>query len=118
MIHTQTNLGCRKINILPGEVPEYLLCSAVWFDDGIDTYVHQPRNIKTGYVICGRRHHNCFTIVAMLTGIRKERLTREEVQGFLTNKDRFVDRNEAAKIAFASGQIKKPVERLFSEDVW
>lgn len=100
------------------EVPEYLLCSAIWFDDGIDTYVHQPRNIKTGFVVCGRRHHNCFTTVAMLMGIRKERPTKEEVQGFLTNKDRFVDRYEAAQIALASGQIKEPKERLFSEDVW
>lgn len=100
------------------EVPEYLLCSAIWFDDGVDTYVHQPRNIKTGFVVCGRRHHNCFTTVAMLMGIRKERLTKEEVQGFLTNKDRFVDRYEAAQIALASGQIKEPKERLFSEDVW
>jgi hypothetical protein len=98
------------------EVPEYLLCSAIWFDDGVDTYVHQPRNIKTGFVVCGRRHHNCFTTVAMLMGIRK--LTKEEVQGFLTNKDRFVDRYEAAQIALASGQIKEPKKRLFSEDVW
>lgn len=100
------------------EVPEYLLCSAIWFDDDIDTYVHQPRNIKTGFVVCGRRHHNCFTTVAMLMGIRKERLTKEEVQGFLTNKDRFVNREEAAQIALASGQIKEPKKRLFSEDVW
>ena len=105
-------------NTLLEEVPEYLLCSAIWFDDGIDNYVHQPLNIKTGYVVCGRRHHNCFTTVAMLQGIRKERNTKDEVQGFLTNKDRFVDREEAAQIALVSGQIKEPKKRLFSEDVW
>jgi hypothetical protein len=105
-------------NPVLAEAPEYLLCSAIWFDDGVETYVHQPNNIKTGFVVCGRRHHNCFTTVAMLMGIRKERLTKEVVQGFLTNKDRFVDRYEAAKIALASGQIKEPKELLFSEDVW
>ena len=99
-------------------VAEYLLCSAIWFDDGIDTYVHQPKNIKTGYVVCGRRHHNCFTTVAMLRGIISKRNTKDEVQGFLTNENRFVDRYEAAKIALASGQIKEPIEKLFSEDVW
>lgn len=112
------NVSPHGSNTMLAEVPEYLLCSAIWFDDGIDTYVHQPRNIKTGYVVCGRRHHNCFTTVAMLQGVRKERNTKDEVQGFLTNKDRFVDRYEAAKIALASGQIKEPTERLFSEDVW
>jgi hypothetical protein len=99
------------------EVPEYLLCSAIWFDDGIDTYVHQPRNVKTGFVVCGRRHHNCFTIKAMLQGAGRKDY-KDEVQGFLTNKDRFVDRYEAAKIAFVSGQIKEATERLYSEDVW
>jgi len=113
-----THENSNDANRLLAEVPEYLLCSAIWFDDGIDTYVHQPRNIKTGFVVCGRRHHNCFTTVAMLMGIRKERLTKEEVQGFLTNKDRFVDRYEAAQIALVSGQIKEPKDRLFSEDVW
>jgi len=96
---------------------EYLLCSAIWFDDGIDTYVHQPKNIKTGYVVCGRRHHNCFTTVAMLQGLRNKKEI-PDVQGFLTNTDRFVDRYEAAKIAFDAGQILEPVIKLFSEDVW
>jgi hypothetical protein len=51
-------------------------------------------------------------------------------QGFMTNKARFVDRAEGARIAIAAGQILEVVdrdgisarrfnpERLFSEDVW
>lgn len=98
---------------------EYILCSAIWFDDSIDTYIHQPVNIKTGYVVCGHRHHNCFTITAMLQGVlRKERNTRKETQGFLTNKNRFVTREEAAEIAYASGQIQQPKKQLFSEDLY
>ncbi|NBU81377.1 MAG: hypothetical protein EBS55_06995 [Flavobacteriaceae bacterium] len=111
------NVSPHGSNTMLAEVPEYLLCSAIWFDDGIDTYVHQPRNIKTGFVVCGRRHHNCFTIKAMLQGVGRKDY-KDEVQGFLTNKDRFVDRYEAAQIALASGQIKEPTERLYSEDVW
>lgn len=45
----------------------------------------------------------------------------EEVQGFLTNKNRFVGRKEAAQIALSSGQIKKlnfSSESLYSEDLY
>lgn len=97
---------------------EYILCSAIWFDDGIDTYVHQPKNIQRGFVVCGRRHHNCFTTVAMLMGLRKDRLTQKEVQGFLTNTDRFVDRTEAGEIAFSAGQTDVLKTTLYSEDLW
>ena len=37
---------------------------------------------------------------------------------FLTNDNRFVERAEAAEIAFKSGQIKIEKTYLFSEDVW
>jgi hypothetical protein len=33
---------------------EYILSAAVHFDDG-KIYEHQPSNIKTGFVVCGRR---------------------------------------------------------------
>lgn len=39
------------------------------------------------------------------------------VQGFVTDTGKFVDRKEAAKIAFEAGQIPKPVTILFSEDL-
>lgn len=42
--------------------------------------------------------------------------------GFWTNKDRFVNRVEAKKIAVAANQLIVPIEEtypgLFSEDVW
>jgi hypothetical protein len=42
------------------------------------------------------------------------------VQGFVTNSGRFVDRKEAAKIAFNAGQISKYEEGqiLLSEEIW
>jgi hypothetical protein len=40
------------------------------------------------------------------------------VEGFLTNAGQFVTREEAAKIAYLSGQIDLPVGKLRSEDVW
>lgn len=87
---------------------EYILCAAIWFDDGGKDYVHQPKNITSGYVVCGRRHHNCFTIRAMLQGPKNERSNEDHIQGFLTNLDRFVDRKEAYKIAFENDQIIGP----------
>lgn len=97
---------------------ERILCAAIWFDDGIGSYVHQPKNIKTGFVVCGRRHHNCFTTVAMISGIKKERKYINEIQGFLTNTDMFVDREEAAKIALDANQITIKKKELYSEDLY
>lgn len=45
-------------------------------------------------------------------------LAGSETQGFLTDRGRFVDRREAAKIALAAGQIPNAVDELFSENVW
>lgn len=42
-------------------------------------------------------------------------------QGFVTDRGRFVDRQEACRLALACGQIDKPKfqpNTLFSEDVW
>ena len=100
-----------------------IICSAIWFDDGVDTYVHQPKNIETGFVICGRRHHNCFTTIAILMGLKKERSFKDDIQGFLTSDDLFVSREEAWIIAEKAGQILEnpnrfTTGRLFSEDLY
>jgi len=82
---------------------EYILCAAIHFHDG-NEYPHQPRNIEACFVICGRRHHNCFTTKHILSEGRID-----NTQGFLTSRDRFVDRKEAGRIAFAAGQIDVPL---------
>lgn len=93
---------------------EYILCAAIHYLDDIK-HTHQPKNIKTGYVLCGRRHHNCIANAAIF-GLK---ITRSNaIQGFITNLDRFVDRKEAGQIAFESGQIKKKTSCLFSEDLY
>lgn len=95
---------------------EYIICSAIWFDDGT-VYQHQPKNVKTGFVICGQRHHNCFMTMGILTS-NKERLKYEKIQGFLTNYNNFVDRKEGGEIAYRTGQILKPTDMLFSQDIF
>jgi hypothetical protein len=96
---------------------EIVLCAAIWFDDG-KVYQLQPSNIKTGIVLCGWRHGCIFPQIGGLTKERQELGIYEKEQGFITNKNRFVSRQEAANIAFAAGQIKEETNRLFSEDLY
>lgn len=50
---------------------EYILCAATWFDDG-KKYQHQPKNIKTGLVLCGFGHHAAFQQIGGLVGERQK----------------------------------------------
>jgi hypothetical protein len=104
--------------------PEYILCSAIWYKDlDLNNYPTIPKeqylpvNVETGIVFCGHRHVQCLRLMNIITG-KKQHEVGDELQGFLTNKNRFVDRVEAAEIALKSNQIEKPLTRLFSEDVW
>lgn len=96
---------------------EYILCSAIHWDDG-ENYPHQPRNINTGLVICGRRHHNIIAIKSRVGCAAFQKA--EGKQGFLTNTDRFVDRKEALRIAILADQIEKATygDQLYSEDLY
>lgn len=100
---------------------EYILCAANHYDDGKE-HVHQPKNIKTGFVTCGRRHHNCISTYALIVGFPYDengiKLMNTEEQGFLTNENRFVSREEAGRIAFAAGQTEELIEKLHSEDLY
>lgn len=102
---------------------QYILCSAIHFDDGKE-YVHQPKNIKSGFVLCGRRHHNIFAQLLAL-GVEEKDYTPPQChvkQGFLTNDDLFVTRKEAYYIAVNSGQLLTPETpdnpTIQSEDLW
>ena len=102
---------------------EYTLCSAIHFDTGEKAHVHMPLNIKTGFVICGASHANCFGPVEVLNPELEMESQRRakgivEIQGFLTSKRRFVDRKEGGRIAFESGQITEPTDFLFSEQLY
>ena len=97
-------------------IKEYIICSAIYFNDGI-IHHHQPFNINVGFVIGGHRHHNCF-MTAYILNNNKKIIVDSEIQGFLTNTNTFVDRKDAAIIAFNAGQILKPIQKLFSEDIY
>ena len=111
------------------EKKEYIICAALCYTGGmLRNLPHMPKYITHEVVVCGRRHHNCFSILSELLSYRVfgkkflkwgcKNYLRYTVQGFLTSKDRFVNRDEAAVIAFKAKQIDNPVDSLFSEDLY
>ena len=102
----------------PHQKDEIVLTAAIYIDDKQE-HIHQPTNIKTGYVVTGHRHHNCFMTLKILGVDRIEmiRLHGKMVQGFITSKHNFLDRDEAGALAFRTGQQDKIVH-LFSEDLY
>lgn len=99
---------------------EYIICAAIHYDDGTE-YIHQCKNIKTGFVIAGRRHHNCFATIALFGDKKYKSISH--IQGFITSTDKFVDRHKAYIIAKSANQLifgeskhEHPV--LISEDIY
>ncbi len=105
------------------KLKEYILCSAIHYNDG-KQYVHQAKNITVGIVVAGRRHHNCITTLSALLGDQYDKkLAGRDVQGFLTNTDRYVTRKQGYVIALRAGQLLHNMHDkinpiLISEDVW
>lgn len=102
---------------------ERIYSAAIWYKD-LPTSKWLPKNIDTGIVVVGHRHADIIKTVYNLLGKRTctngEDCTGEHLQGFYTNKDRFVDRIEAMHIAEAADQIISftKSEQLYSEDLY
>ena len=67
------------------------------------------------HILTGCRHCDVFELMFNL-GIKYDRETH--VQGFLTDDNRFLDRYDAAHVAYENGQTDKLCLPLFSEDMW
>lgn len=107
---------------------ERILCAASWYKELplIKPEVLLPRgfapyNVDKGIVFCGWRHPNCLYQKVAITGLADSESGDNE-QGFLTSKNRFVDRTEGLIIARAAGQILDESnvrgDRLHSEDIY
>jgi hypothetical protein len=101
-----------------------ILCAAIWYKElpllkpeVLEPRGFSPYNVNKGVVFCGWRHSNCIYQKVAVTGLRDSE-SGENVQGFLTSDNRFVDREEGAVIAFNAGQVKEQKKRLFSEDLY
>ena len=109
---------------------EYVLIAAIhYFDIPLKKIIDGvlPKNCDRGLVVTGHRHGQCIWIVGSLTGLRSVENGEDNVgefeEGFLTSKNRFVGRNEAAKIARDAGQISWTMVdwdkvELYSEDLY
>ena len=94
----------------------------------------QPKDSDFPMIAVGYRHCDCFE---WMFNHHVEYDKRTHIQGFMTNKSRFVDRYEAAEIAWRERQILKESDtfqkmaedyiehgkltkayQLFSEDLW
>lgn len=98
-----------------------IICSAIWYPN-LETMTYLPENCDKGVVLCGLRHPQIIQQLAALTGKRTVTNALDGVgnfkQGFLTSENRFIERREAAIIAYRSGQLKEQKTELFSEDMW
>jgi hypothetical protein len=97
---------------------EHILCAAIWYKEIEPIATHRPINTPGGVVLCGFRHGDIISQVLPLVGERQYVLG-EHIQGFLTNKNRFVDREEGAEVFIKNGGILKYSEtKLYSEDLY
>lgn len=87
--------------------PENILCAANYL-----------KEYNGGVVVGGWRHHNIIIQIYLLTGKMLDEVGQYE-DGFITTKNRFVNRTEGAEIFKANGgQLSYSSTLLFSEDVY
>lgn len=90
---------------------EYILCAAIKRIEPRETncgyYNNDIHKIELGY-----RHHDIFQRFP-------EEVSKKPIdQGFYTSYGRFVNREEAMKIAFNSDQVNRKLNKLYSEDLY
>lgn len=106
------------------KIKEKIICSAIWYKElplinpkALEARGFRPYNVDKGIVFCGWRHHNCLYQMVALTG-KPSYDAGESIQGFLTNKNRFMDRNEAAEMWVKNGGKLHYGTQLYSEDIY
>lgn len=97
------------------EMTEQLLCAAIWFPNE-ETPYHTCINKPNGVVMCGHRHGH---IIGQFNSVTGRMFTKQTyVQGFITTKNRFLDRHEAHKMFTEQGGKPQHNYELYSEDLY
>jgi hypothetical protein len=124
-------IWCKKIfnkksNIQNNDI-EKIQCAAIWYQElklirtDIAHYLIYPKNVHCGLVFYGFRHPHCMYSMVAITGLRSCEVGNH-IQGFLTNKNQFVDRKEGLRIALEAGQVLDISNirgnNLYSEDIY
>ena len=91
---------------------EFIICAAIQIVD-------------TGKIYYGHRHNHCLQAMndeLSWTMSRQEINQLQEIQGFITNLNRFVDRKEGLEIALENNQVLNLSDvrgdNLYSEDLY
>lgn len=92
---------------------DWIVCAAIKLGDGIFAVAQPP----------GRHNHILQHLGLNRHAAQGPVTVPESHQGFLTSSGRFVEREEAGKIALAAGQVKIGVlssqnKKLYTEDMW
>lgn len=99
---------------------EHILCAAIHYKK-FPKSVFSPNNVSTGVVLCGYRHADIIHQHVSLMNKRAAEMG-QYTQGFLTNLNRFVNREEAQVIALAANQVRDLTQLrgkdLYSEDLY
>lgn len=117
------------------DTKEYIACSAIHYDNGVNYPFMKVYGIETGFVLAGLRH--TFIASILPTNVHYEQEPNQSgviqakwdkdlpvhktTQGFMTSHGRFVDRLEAKRLAIEAGQVNESEaigHELFSEDVF
>jgi hypothetical protein len=69
-----------------------------------------------GKIWTGRRHSD--VIRKIVEELGRQAAPVRGIQGFVTECGKFLDRREAAKVAFEAGQVKELFPILMSEDLY
>lgn len=67
-------------------------------------------------ILTGKNHADIIWTVSVVYKESEVKVT-QNMQGFVTSEGRFVNRREAAEIAYIAKQITKRKKELFSEDI-
>lgn len=101
---------------MKNEIP---IIAAIWYCSLPKEEWNFTGDVDYGLVVTGFRHGNIISMMSKLTGKRSPELG-EHIQGFLTNKNRFVDREEAMNLMLENTDKIDFINKreLFSEDLY
>jgi hypothetical protein len=95
---------------LASTIPNRILCAAVWHK-AFNVNISRPLNLDFGTVFTGRRHSNCYEQIIAFDVPAKH---RDYVDGFLTENNVFLTREQAYLVACVNQQLLPHCTKLHS----
>ena len=97
---------------------ERVLCAALLHPFSMKIPM-EMEGVDSGFCVLGCRHSDAMTILKyLMVGLKEDFKENEIVEGFMTNKCRFVTRAEAMKIAKSAGQVNISTQGVLSSEIF